>query len=509
MGKLIFITGDQLSLDAIPLKEADQSADRVVMAEVEEEIRRFPNHKQRVVLFLSAMRHFRQQLEGAGYEVVYQEIGDEGGSPTLIDFLDLQIKDFGPDHIAMTESGRYSMEQEVRQLADLHGVSLSIHNDPHFLCTRQEFSDWAGGRKALVMEYFYRMMRKKYGYLMEGGKPAGGAWNFDKENRGRFGRRGPGLRADPHYTEPDRITLNVIKLVEVHFSDLPGSLDHFHWPVTATEAEKVLAVFIEHHLPEFGTYQDAMWTGEPFLYHSRISAALNLKLLDPRDVIASAIGAYEDGNAPINAVEGFVRQILGWREFIRGVYWHQMPAYRTLNALAANEDLPAFFWTGDTEMHCLREVVGQLLDHAYAHHIQRLMVAGLFTLLYGVEPKQVHEWFMALYVDSVEWVTLPNTIGMSQFADGGIIGTKPYAATGKYIKRMSNYCSGCRFDPDLATGEDACPFTTLYWDFLMRHEEVLSRNRRMAFQMKNISRKNTAEREAISERAQEIRKWFT
>ena len=248
-----------------------------------------------------------------------------------------------------------------------------------------------------------------------------------------------------------------------------------------------------------------MWTDEPFLYHSCLSAAINLKLLNPRTVVEAAIAAFEAGHAPLNAVEGFVRQILGWREFIRGVYWLHMPAYIEHNALEATEPLPEFFWKGDTEMHCLSQVVKQLLQHGYAHHIQRLMVTGLFSLLYGANPLEVHNWYMAMYIDSIEWVTLPNTVGMSQYADGGIVGTKPYVATGKYIKRMSNYCKTCVFNPDKSTGEDACPFTTLYWEFLIRHEEKLGSNRRMQFQFRNLQRKSTTEREEIIKRAAWIR----
>jgi deoxyribodipyrimidine photolyase-related protein len=263
--------------------------------------------------------------------------------------------------------------------------------------------------------------------------------------------------------------------------------------------------FIEHRLPQFGTYQDAMWTGRPFLYHSRLSAALNLKLLDPHLAIERAEAAYHDGHAPINAVEGFVRQILGWREFVRGVYWLHAPAYVEKNALTASHDLPTFYWTGDTNMRCMQECVGQAVEHGYTHHIPRLMVIGLFGLLYGVDPQQMNAWHEALYVDAWEWVSAPNMIGMALYADGGIVGTKPYTASGKYINRMSNYCSHCRYDPDAATGENACPFTSLYWDFLNRHQERLSGNRRMNFQLANVRRKSEEELAAIAERVETVR----
>jgi deoxyribodipyrimidine photolyase-related protein len=264
-------------------------------------------------------------------------------------------------------------------------------------------------------------------------------------------------------------------------------------------------MFIEQRLPLFGRYEDALWPGEPWLYHSQLSAALNLKLLTAREVVEAAEAAYDAGHVPLASAEGFIRQILGWREYVRGIYWTQMPGYVELNALEANHDLPAWYWTGDTDMACLREVITQTLQHGYAHHIQRLMVTGLFALLLGVRPRQVHEWYLSVYVDAVEWVELPNTLGMSQYADGGLLASKPYVATGKYIQRMGGPCAGCRYDPALRTGERACPFTTLYWDFLMRHEVRLGANARMALQVKNVARMSAAERAEVAERADAIR----
>jgi deoxyribodipyrimidine photolyase-related protein len=289
------------------------------------------------------------------------------------------------------------------------------------------------------------------------------------------------------------------------FGSHPGALDDFDWPVTADDAQLALADFIEHRLTRFGDHQDAMWRGEPWLFHARLAAAMNLKLLDPRRVIAAAEQAYRDGSAPLAAVEGFIRQILGWREYVRGVYWLHMPGYLERNALSAREPLPALYWSGDTDLQCLSESVGQTLRHGYAHHIQRLMVTGLFALLIGVDPRRVHEWYLAVYVDAVEWVELPNTLGMSQFADEGVMASKPYVASGKYIERMSNYCQSCRYDPALATGPDACPFTTLYWDFLLRHEKELSRNQRMSMQLRNLARLDAERRAAIVAQAKTFR----
>jgi deoxyribodipyrimidine photolyase-related protein len=297
----------------------------------------------------------------------------------------------------------------------------------------------------------------------------------------------------------------VIALVNTRFAQHPGTLESFAWPVTREQALQALALFIQQRLPLFGRYEDALWPGEPWLYHSHLSAALNLKLLNAREVVQAAEAAYHAGAAPLASVEGFIRQILGWREYVRGIYWTQMPAYAERNALNAQEPLPAWYWTGHTDMACLREAITQTLQHGYAHHIQRLMVTGLYTLLLGVQPQRVHEWYLSVYVDAVEWVELPNTLGMSQYGDGGLMASKPYVATGKYIQRMGGPCAGCRYDPALREGERACPYTTLYWDFLMRHEALLAKNARMALQVKNVARMTDAQRAAVKQRAQAIR----
>jgi len=376
----------------------------------------------------------------------------------------------------------------------------------------REFAAHARGRKGLRMEFFYREMRRRHGVLMRDGEPEGGQWNFDADNREAFGAEGPAGAAGPAGVpaparfEPDDTTREALQEVRTRFASHPGRLDDFAWPVTRAQALQSLQRFIEQRLPLFGRYQDAMWPGEPWLYHAHLSAALNLKLLNPREVVAAAVAAYESGAAPLASVEGFVRQILGWREYVRGIYWTSMPAYGDLNELGADQELPAWYWTGDTDMACLRDALTQTLAHGYAHHIQRLMVTGLYALMLGVRPQAVHEWYLAVYVDAVEWVELPNTLGMSQYADGGLMASKPYVATGKYIERMSPHCQGCRYDPAQRTGERACPYTTLYWDFLMRHEARLAANPRMALQVKNLARLDGAQREAVRARAGAIRR---
>ncbi|MDX1606026.1 MAG: cryptochrome/photolyase family protein, partial [Candidatus Competibacterales bacterium] len=339
----------------------------------------------------------------------------------------------------------------------------------------------------------------------EDGRPEGGRWNLDADNRASFGKDGPGEVPEPPRFEPDALTREVIALVAARFADHPGRAEDFAQAVTPAQAEQALEDFVRHRLPDFGRYQDALWSGQPFLYHSRLSAVLNLHLLDPRRAVAAAIEAYRESHAPLNSVEGFVRQVLGWREFVRGLYWTRMPEYAGLNALGAEQPLPVFYWDGDTEMRCIRRSMGEALDHAYGHHIQRLMVLGLFAQLLGVHPYRFHEWHMALYADAVDWVSLPNALGMSQHGDGGMMATKPYCASGRYIQRMSNYCRACRYDPARATGDKACPFTTLYWDFLERHGERFRDNRRMRFQLGNLARKSSGERQAIRDQAEALR----
>jgi deoxyribodipyrimidine photolyase-related protein len=383
------------------------------------------------------------------------------------------------------------------------GLALEVREDRHFFGTVRDFAAHATGRKSLRLEYFYRELRQRHGVLMHEGQPIGGRWNFDADNRGAFGPEGPG-QVPPRATfEPDALTREVMALVEIRFAQHPGMLESFAWPVTRDQALHALHLFIEQRLPLFGRYEDAMWPGEPWLYHSQLSAALNLKLLTAREVVQAAEAAYRTGKVPLESAEGFIRQILGWREFVRGIYWTQMPGYLECNALDAREDLPAWYWTGHTDMACLRDAITQTLAHGYAHHIQRLMVTGLFALLLGVRPQQVHAWYLSVYVDAVEWVELPNTLGMSQYGDGGLMASKPYVASGKYIERMSggSLCARCRYRPAERTGERACPFTTLYWDFLLRHEARFAANPRMVMQVKNLTRLPDDERARIRAQA--------
>jgi deoxyribodipyrimidine photolyase-related protein len=429
---------------------------------------------------------------------LYSQLNQADNSGTLAGELSKAITSLQPAQLVMTEPGDWRVLQSLRAVAEQHGLPLDVREDTHFLCSLREFAAHAQGRKQLRQEYFYREMRQKTGILMQGSEPVGGQWNFDADNRGSFGKHGPGHVPPPTRVAPDAITLEVMDLVQHQLAHHPGSIDQFGWPVTRAQALQALHAFISQRLPSFGLYQDALWEGDVWLYHSHLSSALNLKLLNPREVLAAAEAAFHAGQAPLQAVEGFVRQILGWREYVRGIYWTQMPKYLENNTQHADAPLPDFFWTGNTEMACLRDAIQQTLQHGYAHHIQRLMVTGLYALLLGVQPKQVHQWYLGMYVDAVEWVELPNTLGMSQFADGGLMASKPYVASGKYIERMSNHCKGCRFKPAESTGVNACPFTTLYWDYLNRHSDSLAKNPRMLMQLKNLHRLSDDQKSSIS-----------
>jgi deoxyribodipyrimidine photolyase-related protein len=502
---LVIVLGDQLDLDAAAFDGFDAGLDAVWMAEVAEESTHVESSKPRTALFLAAMRHFALALQAAGRPLHYIRLDAPGNRGSLAAQLRADIVRLQPARLVMTAPGDWRVLQAIQAVAESNGLPLDIREDRHFFVTVREFAAHAKGRKSLRMEYFYREQRKRHRVLMQGDEPTGGQWNFDADNREAFGAAGPLALPLRTAFAPDAITREVISLVDTRFARHPGRLDGFAWPVTRTQALQALQAFIQERLPRFGRYQDAMWPGDPWLYHSHLSAAVNLKLLNPREVVAAAEGAYRDGQAPLASVEGFIRQILGWREYVRGIYWTQMPGYLERNALDAQADLPAWYWTGATDMACLRDALVQTLTHGYANHIQRLMVTGLFALMLGVQPKQVHAWYLAVYVDAIEWVELPNTLGMSQYADGGVMGSKPYIATGKYIQRMSPHCKGCRYDPAQRSGDSACPFTTLYWDFLMRHEAALARNPRMALQVKNVARVSDAQRQAVNERAAAIR----
>ncbi|MEM7611504.1 MAG: cryptochrome/photolyase family protein [Pseudomonadota bacterium] len=502
---LILILGDQLDATNPALVKARRHRDRVLMIECEQESTHVWTHKHRIALFLSAMRHYAQALRDDGWTVEYRDLTN--GINDIAQGLADAIKALRPARVCVVQPGEWRLLEDMRVTCRAADIPLEVCEDCHFFVTNDEFASWARGRKQLTMEYFYREQRRRFDVLMDDGEPVGGEWNYDKENRASFGRKGPqGLPTPPAFA-PDSTTQAVITTVNERFPNHPGCLDNFAWPVTREEALQALSAFVEQRLPLYGRYQDAMWQGEPFLFHALLASSMNLKLLNPREVIDAAVAAWQSKPDlyPLASVEGFVRQILGWREFIRGIYWQEMPGYKALNHFSHEHPLPEWFWSGNTDMNCLRQTIGDTIRNGYAHHIQRLMIIGNYATLAGLAPTQVCDWFLSVYVDAVEWVELPNTLGMALHGDGGIVGSKPYVASGAYIKRMSNYCNDCRYTTTQRSGEDACPFNALYWDFLHRHRDSLSRTPRMRMVLKNLDRWDRQEIEAIKKRAADHR----
>jgi deoxyribodipyrimidine photolyase-related protein len=483
MKALRVVLGDQLTRGVSSLRDY-QPGDTVLMMEVAEEATYVKHHKQKLVFIFSAMRHFAEALRREGLDVDYVRLDDPDNSGSFTSELKRAVLRHNASTVIVTEPGEWRVEEMMK------AWGADIRSDDRFFASRAMFAQWAKGRKQLRMEFFYREMRRLTGLLMDGDEPEGGQWNFDHDNRKALPKdvRPPERRR----SEPDAITREVIEMVRQRFAGHFGDLDSFGWAVTREDALEALDHFVSTCLPRFGDYQDAMKQGNALLFHSVISPYLNAGLLTAREVCLAAEAAWKAGGAPLNAVEGFIRQILGWREYVRGLYWMKMPEYAQTNALDARRPLPEFYWTGQTRMNCLAQVVGETKRHAYAHHIQRLMVTGNFALLAGIDPKQVEEWYLLVYADAFEWVELPNTHGMALFADGGIMASKPYAASGAYINRMSDYCNGCAYDPESKLGEGACPFNILYWDFLMRNADVLKRNPRMAMPYRTLEKMDPA-----------------
>lgn len=487
MTKLILVLGDQLSKDMAALRAAEDG-DVIVMAEVQDEASYVAHHPKKIAFIFAAMRKFANALREDGFKVAYTRLDDPENSHKIGGELLRRAEEFGADRIIATEPGEWRLINILTYLP----IPVTQLPDDRFFASHAEFEDWAEDRKELRMEWFYREMRRKTGLLMEGDDPAGGAWNYDQQNRKPAK---PDLfRKTPPEFESDTITEEVLTLVEDRFGDHFGDLRPFRYATDRAGALKALDHFIAHALDEFGPYQDAMLIDDPLLFHSVLSPYLNAGLLSPREICEAAAGAYADGKVRLSSAEGFIRQILGWREFMRGIYFLQGPDYTSQNRLDHRRDLPALYWGGETRMACLSAAVGQTQKLAYAHHIQRLMVTGNFALLAGIDPAQVHEWYLAVYLDAYEWIEAPNVIGMSQFADGGLVGSKPYVSSGNYINKMSDYCGNCAYSVSKKTGEGACPFNLLYWDFMLRHRDLLEQNSRVSRIYANWDRMDTDRR---------------
>ena len=499
--RLILILGDQLDRRSAAFRDFDFGCDEVVMIESIPEAQVVWSHKAKIALFLSAMRHFAQALIADGYSGHYVQ----DSKLSIVDALKEVLQQKGITRLVCIEPGEWRLKLAIEKLAQDTQLQFEMREDDHFYCSHQEFREWASNKKELRLEFFYRLMRKTHNILLDqDGNPEGGQWNFDQDNRKPYPKSGPGIIEAPLLFEPDEITKGVLKFVQQNYAEHPGSLENFAWPVTSDQALDALQYFVDYRLRNFGIYQDAMWTDTPYGWHSILSSSLNLKLLNPREVIAAVLDAWKKYSLDLSTVEGFIRQILGWREFVRGMYYLDMPKMATDNYYDHQRSLPKWYWTGKTQMRCMQDAISQTLNYGYAHHIQRLMVTGNFALLAEILPSAVCDWYLAVYVDAIEWVELPNTAGMALFANGGRFTSKPYIASGAYIKRMSNYCGNCRYKPDVRFGENACPITTLYWNFLIQHRQQFDGNPRTRLMTANLKKIDDKDQALIVNHAQEI-----
>lgn len=466
------------------------------------------HHAQKILGIFAAMRYFAGELEAKGHQVIYLKIDDPKNLQSLTKNIDRLISEYSFNNFESQEPDEWRLDEQLKTYCDGLNIPSKMWGSEHFLAEREDVGKLFAGRKKWLMETFYRQMRAKYEVLIEktgsSVKPVGGQWNFDQENRKAW-KGNPAEPIDERPTHNHRELWNSIERSGVKSFGNPQA-ENFRWPVSRTEALSHLKIFIDQILPHFGDYQDAMSMHSWRMFHSLISFGLNIKLLHPLEVIRAAEAAYVSNRVSLSAAEGFIRQILGWREYIRGVYWANMPKYVNHNYFGHETPLPEWFWTGDTKMNCVSHAIKQSLGHAYAHHIQRLMITGNFALLAGINPQALHEWYLGIYIDAFEWVELPNTLGMSQFGDGGLLATKPYVSSAAYIDRMSDYCKTCAYDKKKRLEKDACPFNALYWNFYQKHEDKLSKNPRIGMAYRQLAKMSAEELKAIKEKAAAIEK---
>ena len=499
MRNLCVILADQLNQEITSLNDFDKDLDEILICELKKNFTDINHHKKKIVYQISCMRHFGIEMDRLGFKINYLKLDNPDNENSYTSEIMKLINDKGIDKVIVAEPSTYNEMESIKNWQNTIGIDVEIRKNDLFFCDINEFKAWAEGRKELRLEFFYRMLRRKHNVLMNGDQPEGGAWNFDKKNRKPIARK---VSIPKTYTcIIDQETQDIINLVNLEFSDHFGGTDNFVFAVTRHDALEAMNRFIEERLVNFGDYQDAMTSKDPWLFHSHLSMYLNNGLLKPKECIELAEKAFYESKAPINSVEGFIRQILGWREYVRGLYWLKMPDYRDLNELAAEVPLPSFYWDGETKMNCLKISIENTRDNAYSHHIQRLMVLGNFALLVGIRPVELNEWFLSVYADAYEWVELPNVSGMALFADGGIMASKPYASSGAYINRMSDYCKDCHFNVKEKIGSEACPFNYLYWNFLDKNRERLSSNPRLGLAYRNLNKMPDNQLDSINESA--------
>lgn len=499
------ILGDQLNIQHSWYQQANDDV-FFLMMEMRQETDYVVHHIQKVVGFFTAMRSFKLLLEKRGHKVHYIKLDDENNQQNLASNIDQVLCFYKASQFEYQLPDEYRLDQQLEQITTTlqsQNIVVNSIDTEHFLTSREELATFFKGKKQYLMESFYRAMRKKHNIMLDKDKkPLGGKWNYDAENRKKWNGK-PAIPIMPDTSKDVRAIYEMIVTTGVKTIGMVDDPQYFNWTTTRDEALLLLKHFTHELLPFFGKYQDAMSTQERFLFHSRLSFAMNIKLISPKEVIDAVIQVWQQrpDEIDIAQVEGFVRQILGWREYMRGIYWAKMPDYQQLNYFNYTNKLPDFYWTGKTDLNCLHHSITQSLENAYAHHIQRLMVTGNFALLMGVDPDEVDKWYLGIYMDAIEWVEITNTRGMSQFADGGIVGTKPYIASANYMHKMGDYCKHCKYDKKKRTGEDACPFNALYWNFLMRHKDQLASNRRMSMMYRLLDKMEEKERILLQQTA--------